>query len=122
MIHCGYEHRVDSSGVTLVSCLGYDSPSVLYFLWPPKKSRALLMSEDIASVGPKCLASVSIRGDSNHLAWRFCTLHKPWAFVPSPLSRCLGEKRPDAVGKDGEDGHEIETTDEEYSPLSRPCA
>src|ERR1700733_717363 len=78
-----------------VSRLGYDSPSVLCLLWPPNKKKSCAVN-----VGGHCLSwgptawRVSIRCDSRHFTWRFCTLHsddKPWAFVPSPVSRCLGE-------------------------------
>lgn len=69
------------------------------------------MPGDIALHEVQLLASVSIIEDTTLLAWRFCTRHtddKTWAFVPSLLSRRLGEiKGPDAVSKDAGDGHEI---------------
>jgi hypothetical protein len=33
-------HCVGSSGVALVYCPGYDSPSVLCFVWPHKKNKS----------------------------------------------------------------------------------
>lgn len=59
--------------------LGYDPPSVLYFLWPPKKSPALLMSRDLAlHEAGECIDSPGIwPGDFVPFT--------PWAFVPSSV-------------------------------------
>lgn len=51
---CG--HYVGSDGVALESCLGYDPPSGLYFLWPPKKYKSYAVNVGgLPFIVPNCL-------------------------------------------------------------------
>lgn len=64
--------------------LGYDPPSVLYFLWPPKKSPALLMSRDLAlHEAGECIDSPAI--------WLAILYPSLPGRLFLALSRCLGE-------------------------------